>query len=231
MREEMEKNRASLVEAQLTIDRLKQQLTQLQAAKEELEVQQNELREMMQRLEQNINMEAEEKQKLAEEIRSKQLEVQRIQQEVDEKDAETQRLQEEIERARLREEQLAESARLAAERKQREAEELSNNERELESLPDGADTALPELSLVNEQLLEQLKVCVVVRLLVIDDDLFRLYFQLLQNKLDETRKQDQDTDLDKIHRVNLRDGRDKYKTLADIRRGNTIRRVEMFENM
>lgn len=37
--------------------------------------------------------------------------------------------------------------------------------------------------------------------------------------------------MDKIHRQNLLEGRDKYKTLADIRRGNTTRRVEMFENM
>lgn len=54
---------------------------------------------------------------------------------------------------------------------------------------------------------------------------------MLQQKLDETRNQTMDTDLDKIHRVNLAEGRNKYKTLAEIRRGNTVRRVEMFENM
>lgn len=57
------------------------------------------------------------------------------------------------------------------------------------------------------------------------------FFQLLQSKLDETRNQTMDTDLDKIHRVNLAEGRNKYKTLAEIRRGNTVRRVEMFENL
>lgn len=55
--------------------------------------------------------------------------------------------------------------------------------------------------------------------------------QLLQSKLDETRKQEKETELDKIHRSNLKEGRDKYKTLQDIRRGNTVRRIEMFENM
>ena len=50
-------------------------------------------------------------------------------------------------------------------------------------------------------------------------------------KLNETREQTLDTDLDKIHRVNLAEGRNKYKTLAEIRRGNTVRRVEMFENL
>lgn len=37
--------------------------------------------------------------------------------------------------------------------------------------------------------------------------------------------------MDKIHRENLREGRNKYKTLNEIRKGNTVRRVDMFENM
>lgn len=49
--------------------------------------------------------------------------------------------------------------------------------------------------------------------------------------MEKTRTKEEETELDKIHQANLIQGRDKYKTLADIRRGNTIRRVEMFENM
>lgn len=37
--------------------------------------------------------------------------------------------------------------------------------------------------------------------------------------------------MDKIHRENVRQGRDKYKTLREIRKGNTKRRVDQFENM
>jgi chemotaxis protein histidine kinase CheA len=211
MKEEMERQQASLKEAQETIQKLQQQLEELQKAKEELEKQQQELREMMERLEHSKNMEAAEKQALEDEILAKQLEVQRIQDEVNAKDEETRRLQEQVEEAQRREEELR---RQEEERKQRELEEAARKnaeEEELEAVPEGADTALPELADVNDQLREQLK--------------------LLQSKLDETRNQTMDTDLDKIHRVNLAEGRNKYKTLAEIRRGNTVRRVEMFENL
>lgn len=54
---------------------------------------------------------------------------------------------------------------------------------------------------------------------------------MLQNRLEESRQQDKESELDRIHRNNVLEGRDKYKTLKDIRRGNTVRRIEMFENM
>lgn len=49
----------------------------------------------------------------------------------------------------------------------------------------------------------------------------------LAQSLDETKE----TSMDKIHRENVRQGRDKYKTLREIRKGNTKRRVDQFENM
>lgn len=36
---------------------------------------------------------------------------------------------------------------------------------------------------------------------------------------------------DMLHQENVRQGRDKYKTLREIRKGNTKRRVDQFENM
>jgi hypothetical protein len=36
---------------------------------------------------------------------------------------------------------------------------------------------------------------------------------------------------DVLHQENVRQGRDKYKTLREIRKGNTKRRVDQFENM
>ncbi|XP_074042029.1 uncharacterized protein isoform X2 [Leptinotarsa decemlineata] len=210
MKEEMEKDQKRLYEANLTIKRLQEQLEDLQKSKEELEQQRNELSAMMERLEQSKNMEAAERQKLEEEIRSKHEEVQKIQEEVERRDAEAKRLQEEVEEARRKEEELRRQAEEALRREEEERQRKLEQE-ELETLPDDADTSLPELQQVNDQLKEQLK--------------------LLQSKLEETRQQEQESDLDRIHRINLLEGRDKYKTLADIRRGNTVRRVEMFENM
>ena len=36
---------------------------------------------------------------------------------------------------------------------------------------------------------------------------------------------------DMLHQENVKMGRDKYKTLREIRKGNTMRRVDYFENM
>ncbi|XP_060523806.1 moesin/ezrin/radixin homolog 1-like [Cylas formicarius] len=222
MRAEMERKQANLLEAERTIRRLQEQLDDLKRSKEELEQQRGELQQMMERLEQSKHLEEEEKQKLEEEIRAKHEEVRRINEEVQRKDEETRRLQEEVEEARLREEEFRrqqeeearrreeEERRREEERRQREIEEANRTEHELETLPDDANTTLPEVVQVNESLKEQLK--------------------NLQNQLNETRTSDE-SNLDRIHRINLLEGRDKYKTLADIRRGNTLRRVEMFENM
>ena len=37
--------------------------------------------------------------------------------------------------------------------------------------------------------------------------------------------------MDLLHAENVKQGRDKYKTLRQIRQGNTKSRVEQFENM
>merc|ERR1712029_1153618 len=61
----------------------------------------------------------------------------------------------------------------------------------------------------------------------------RLQSQLrsLKDELADTRDDQQETTMDKIHRENVKQGRDKYKTLREVRKGNTKRRVDQFENM
>ncbi|TMW49821.1 hypothetical protein DOY81_005098 [Sarcophaga bullata] len=55
----------------------------------------------------------------------------------------------------------------------------------------------------------------------------RLHDQLkaLKQDLAQSRDETKETQNDKIHRENVRQGRDKYKTLREIRKGNTKRRV------
>lgn len=55
--------------------------------------------------------------------------------------------------------------------------------------------------------------------------------QALKQDLAQSRDETKETVNDKIHRENVRQGRDKYKTLREIRKGNTKRRVDQFENM
>uniref|UniRef100_A0A224X9W6 Moesin/ezrin/radixin homolog 1 n=1 Tax=Panstrongylus lignarius TaxID=156445 RepID=A0A224X9W6_9HEMI len=235
MQDEMEKRQQDLQEAQEMIRRLEEQLKQLQLAKDELEAQQNELTAMMNRLEESKNMEAAERAKLEQEILAKQEEVTRIQSVVEAKDEETKRLQDEVEAVRRKQ---AEEEMEVARKKQEEATAAmlaastpqhhhvtENDQDDNDDLPNGD----------------------VSRDLVTDDNIIdpveerrtlaerneRLHDQLkmLKQDLAQSRDETKETAMDKIHRENVRQGRDKYKTLREIRKGNTKRRVDQFENM
>ncbi|XP_017094677.1 moesin/ezrin/radixin homolog 1 isoform X1 [Drosophila bipectinata] len=228
MQEEMERSQRDLLEAQEMIRRLEEQLKQLQAAKDELELRQKELQSMLQRLEEAKNMEAVEKAKLEEEIMAKQMEVQRIQDEVNAKDEETKRLQDEVEEARRKQTEAAAALLAASTTPQHHhvAEDENENEEELTNGDAGGDVSRDldtdehikdpiedrrTLAERNERLHDQLKA--------------------LKQDLAQSRDETKETANDKIHRENVRQGRDKYKTLREIRKGNTKRRVDQFENM
>lgn len=61
--------------------------------------------------------------------------------------------------------------------------------------------------------------------------LWRLYFQALSSELANARDESKKTVNDMIHAENMRAGRDKYKTLRQIRSGNTKQRIDEFECM
>ena len=54
---------------------------------------------------------------------------------------------------------------------------------------------------------------------------------MLSKELAASKVEQQVTYTDMIHRQNVTAGRDKYKTLKQIRQGNTKQRVDMFEAM
>lgn len=222
MSEEMAERQKELLEAQETIRRLEEQLRQLQAAKEELEKQQNELQEMMIRLEQSKEMEAAEKLKLEEEIRTKQEEVQKIQEEVNVKDEETRRLQEEVEEARRKQQELLQAQATPQHHhlQETEADETSDVaangdvSRDLNTSDDPIVDPIEDRRTIaekNERLQNQLKA--------------------LKHDLETTRDSEKETSMDRLHKENVRQGRDKYKTLREVRKGNTKRRVDQFENL
>lgn len=230
MQEEMERSQANLIEAQDMIRRLEEQLKQLQSAKEELEQRQNELQVMITRLEETKNMEAAERAKLEEEIRMKQEEVHKIQEEVSVKDSETKRLQEEVEEARRKQTEAA-AALLAATTTPKhhhvEEEEEMDNEEELVNGENGNQDFSKDFDTD-----EHIKDPVEERRTLAERN-ERLHDQLkaLKQDLALSRDDTMETANDKIHRENVRQGRDKYKTLREIRKGNTKRRVDQFENM
>ncbi|KPJ05435.1 Moesin/ezrin/radixin-like 1 [Papilio xuthus] len=239
MQEEVERSQANLLEAQDMIRRLEEQLRQLQAAKEELEQRQNELQAMMQRLEETKNMEAAERQKLEEEIQAKQEEVSRIQQEVEQKDSETRRLQEEVEEARRQQDAAAALLAAAAtpqhhhlsERTERDAERedgAADGEPDAEGSDGGSESGGGELARGPDDLVDPLDAR---RTLAERSERLHNQLKALKQDLAQSRDETKETAMDKIHRENVRQGRDKYKTLREIRKGNTKRRVDQFENM
>lgn len=55
--------------------------------------------------------------------------------------------------------------------------------------------------------------------------------QALSSELAEARDESKKTPNDLIHDENVKAGRDKYKTLRQIRQGNTKQRIDEFESM
>ncbi|XP_043266445.1 moesin/ezrin/radixin homolog 1 isoform X5 [Venturia canescens] len=227
MAEEMDRRQAELNEAQEMIRRLEEQLKQLQAAKEELEGRQKELTAMMEKLERSHEMEAAERAKLEQEIRAKQEEVLRIQSEVEAKDAEARRLQEEVEAARIRQEDADRAFQANTTPRHHHVEE---NEEEGEE--EGEDE-VPHSDVTKDLATDESIVDPVEQRRTLAERNDRLYDQLkaLKQDLAQSRDETKETTMDKIHRENVRQGRDKYKTLREIRKGNTKRRVDQFENM
>lgn len=58
-----------------------------------------------------------------------------------------------------------------------------------------------------------------------------LSVQALSSELAEARDDSKKTTNDMLHAENVRAGRDKYKTLRQIRQGNTKQRIDEFESM
>jgi peptidoglycan hydrolase CwlO-like protein len=219
------------MEAQDMIRRLEEQLKQLQLSKDELETRQNELQEMLTRLEESKHMEAAERQKLEDEINAKQIEVAKIQEEVAEKDSETRRLQEEVEEARLKQQEAAAALLAATQTPQHHhlAEEENGDDDDTTNGDNGSGGGDVSRDLDTD---EHIKDPIEDRRTLAERN-ERLHDQLkaLKQDLAQSRDDTMETVNDKIHRENVRQGRDKYKTLREIRKGNTKRRVDQFENM
>ncbi|KAG1677011.1 Moesin/ezrin/radixin 1 [Nymphon striatum] len=228
MQEEMELGQRELREAQETIKKLKVQLEEVQAAKDKLEEKQNELESLMRRLEEAKQMEAEEKQKLVreDEIRTKQEEVQRIKDEVDQKDEVTRQLQAQVEEAQLRQQEAAEL--MAAKQEESSQQHLRENDHEenddLTNGEIGADLTGDENIDVPKP--EEDRITQLEKEKHLSDQLKKLSEEL-QVARDDTKQ----TKNDILHQENVKQGRDKYKTLREIRKGNTKRRVDQFENL
>jgi len=226
MQADMELRQKALLDAQSTIKLLEDQLKETQAAKEELEARQQELHEMMQRLEESKNMEAEERVRLEEEIRMKQEEVSTIYQQVRTKEDENVALQSEMENARHKHEE-ATKALVAATTTPGHHHVRDLDEDDDDNHLTNGDTSR-DLRMDSDEIVDPVdeRQTLAERNLRLQDQL-----RSLKEDLSHIRDDTGETTMDRIHKENVKQGRDKYKTLREVRKGNTKRRVDQFENM
>jgi len=227
MQAEMTTRQKELLDAQNIIKQLEEQLKETQAAKDELEAGRRELEEMMQRLEESKNMEAEERARLEDEIKAKQDEVQNIYQEVKAKEEENIALQSEMVHAREKHEEATKALMAATTPAHHHVVDHDLDEDE-EGLANGNGDTSKDLRLdaddINDPINERLT-------LAERNERLQNQLRSLKEDLSHTRDESGETTMDRIHKENVKQGRDKYKTLREVRKGNTKRRVDQFENM
>ncbi|OQR70766.1 moesin/ezrin/radixin1-like [Tropilaelaps mercedesae] len=223
----MDKHQKEMLEAQETIRRQEKQLLEIQAAKQEYEVKQLELQKMMERLQDEKHMESDAKAKLEEQIKSKADEVESIKRVVEEKDAETRKLQEEVEEARRKQEEVA-AALIAASSMPAHHHVAEHEHDEQDDETTDVQTTDLNHNENNEHIPrpEEERNTEISKKKLLSDQL-----NTLSQELDELREDSKLTQEDILHQDNRKKGRDKYKTLREIRKGNTKRRVDQFENM
>jgi len=226
MQEAMENHQRELQEARDTIARLEAQLRETQEAREEMERQQEELKEMMATLERDKEMEAGEKARLEEEILAKAQEVEKMAASVEEKEQEAIRLQQEIHEANLQMQKTNAAMQMASvittnppKQRARTGSVSSASSKSSDSLTrqNSADE-LEDWQRTNEERQT-------------DTNTENLLKELRED-IDKTR--DPSIPLSTLERQskdNIASGRDKFKTLRQVRSGNTKRRIDNFESM
>merc|ERR1712106_740734 len=214
MEANMKKRESELEEANENIKRLEEQLRELREAKDNLESQQEELKEMMQKLEEAKNLEAEEKQRMEEEIKLKADEIEEVRNLVEEKEKLTRDLQEEVEMSKQKLEETTASFTAVIETQNGDASSVSSEEKE-------NSIEIPEI-IVDP--VEDREVGM--------DAEMTADLEELGKELEDKKNEENETDETKVFRENLKiSGADKYKTLREVRKGNTKRRIDNFENM
>ncbi|KAF8368252.1 erm-1 [Pristionchus pacificus] len=208
MKEDMERARRELAEAQSTIHSLEEKLKQLELAREELQRKEHELRDISAMLASERAMSEEERRRLVIEVESRESEVRHMRTEVERKAVETSRLQAEWELKQREEEMRMEEERREEESKINGHKELTRDE----------DMHVPQRELDRVTATES-NVNIKTKL------------ELLTRELEVVKDDRAITDYDVLHMENKRAGRDKYKTLRQIRGGNTKRRIDQYENM
>uniref|UniRef100_A0A914BXN8 Moesin/ezrin/radixin homolog 1 n=1 Tax=Acrobeloides nanus TaxID=290746 RepID=A0A914BXN8_9BILA len=241
MKEEMEHAQRELERAQETIRQLERQLSELQLAKQALEQKEHELQDLTQQLHSERMMSEEERQRLANEIALRESQVAEMRSEVDQKTYETNLLQREVEDARRRQEHKEQQNHVHQHHVQehhvhqhhvqehRTMLKEHNGHHHNDVDHDDLTNAHIELAVDDDVTYPQTELDRVVS--TEQNVNIKRKLELLTKELDQVKDERGVTDYDVLHMENKRAGRDKYKTLRQIRGGNTKRRIDQYENM
>merc|ERR1712013_506661 len=195
--------------------------------REEMEAKYKEMEANMKKreseLEEAKNLEAEEKQRMEEEIKLKQDEIEEVRNLVEEKEKLTKDLQEEVEISKQQLEQTTASFATAMATQNGDASSVSSDEHDDGSLSSGEKENTTDIPEIIVDPVEEREVGM--------DAEMTADLEELGKELDEKKNEENETDETKVYRENLKSGADKYKTLREVRKGNTKRRIDNFENM
>lgn len=222
----MERQEQQLIELQ----RLQQQMKDAETERMEAELARRKVEEETARLrelntqessrsaamEEELRRNLEELAKLEEQEKEKQLEAQRWREEADMMALEVQKTKDEMERAKLESQTRLEEASHAQQAQTMEAlppPPIETEEETMDFSGPGANDRSEEERVTAQKKNQEL-----------NKQLEELKVELAS--VQDTNKQ---TDMDFLHQENVRQGRDKYKTLKQIRCGNTKQRIDEFE--
>lgn len=219
LKEEQNKNR-----------NLEERLRESQQAAEAAERKQEELMSMTRRLEESNGLEREEKKKLEDDIRLKQEEVAKAIEKAAVMEEKARQAQHEHIDSQIKGDQHAEynhdSNSTAAGHHIAEDEHDEHDEHVTSNGTGGSDLHKDGDSAIEVPRPEEARETELSKRKNMQEQL-----QKLSKELESQKDVTKVTRNDQLHKRNVEEGRDKYKTLREIRKGNTKRRVDQFENM
>ncbi|XP_056016185.1 radixin-like isoform X4 [Ostrea edulis] len=221
--EENARRAKELEDQQGKIRELNEEMEAYKAQQEELDEQRRRADELQRQYEESKHASEEEKALMAERLAAAQDEIEKSMEVLTEKETEMGRLQTDLESAqREREEKeqalLEAMANIHVKEHETEENDIGENGQEytadLDEYENAAELARPE----EERITEAEKNITLQKQL-----------EALQKELEVSKDAEKATLNDVLHEQNVKQGRDKYKTLKQIRSGNTKHRVDQFE--
>ncbi|BFZ24678.1 hypothetical protein BsWGS_27716 [Bradybaena similaris] len=239
MEEEQKKRMKELEDLQLMIRERDEKVAELTALREDLERERLKAAELQREIEFSKELELSERQRLAAELEAAQASLQERLNDIESKESEVSTLHAELENARKSaEEKETELSRVLTYSQQREQElqaqllvrsEIHDQHDEGEENDDDSTKEFDAGLTVDENSLSMPRPEESRETHQSKDKWLQEQLKSLKDDLDEVKTAKDPND--RLHEENQRLGRDKYKTLKQIRQGNTKQRVDEFESM